>query len=160
MLSANSLERRGTVILLLVARWGKSKQNISEFLEARRDLRTEKYLLGVGTPLERTLELLERRTLSRQPIECTAVPWRAVLCGVIREAEITYIYIFFFNLFMIDIGRKRGRDTGGGRSRLHAGTPTWDSIPAPDPGTPVSRPGLKAGAKPLSHPGIPCLIFF
>ena len=25
--------------------------------------------------------------------------------------------------------RERGRDTGGGRSRLHAGTPTWDSIP-------------------------------
>ena len=23
------------------------------------------------------------------------------------------------------------------------------------PGTPGSRPGLKAGAKPLSHPGIP-----
>ena len=25
--------------------------------------------------------------------------------------------------------RERGRDTGRGRSRLHAGTPTWDSIP-------------------------------
>ena len=24
-----------------------------------------------------------------------------------------------------------------------------------DPGTPESRPGPKAGAKPLSHPGIP-----
>ena len=24
-----------------------------------------------------------------------------------------------------------------------------------DPGTPASCPGLKAGAKPLSHPGIP-----
>ena len=24
-----------------------------------------------------------------------------------------------------------------------------------DPGTPGSRPGLKAGAQPLSHPGIP-----
>ena len=31
---------------------------------------------------------------------------------------------------MIDIERERerGRDTGGGRSRLHAGSPTWDSI--------------------------------
>ena len=28
---------------------------------------------------------------------------------------------------MIDI--ERGRDTGGGRSRLRAGSPTWDSIP-------------------------------
>ncbi|KAM8954898.1 5'(3')-deoxyribonucleotidase, mitochondrial isoform 4-T4 [Lycaon pictus] len=25
--------------------------------------------------------------------------------------------------------RERGRDTGRGRSRLHAGSPTWDSIP-------------------------------
>ena len=28
-----------------------------------------------------------------------------------------------------------------------------------DPGTTGSRPGLKAGAKPLSHPGIPLFIF-
>ena len=28
-----------------------------------------------------------------------------------------------------------------------------------DPGTPGSRPGPKAGAKPLSHPGIPVWIF-
>ena len=25
--------------------------------------------------------------------------------------------------------RERGRDTGRGRSRPHAGSPTWDSIP-------------------------------
>ena len=30
---------------------------------------------------------------------------------------------------MIDIERERGRDTGGGRSRLHAGSPMQDSIP-------------------------------
>ena len=47
---------------------------------------------------------------------------------------------------MTDIDRERGRDTGGGSSRLHAGSLMWDSIP-----------GLqdKAGTKPLSHPGIP-----
>ena len=28
-----------------------------------------------------------------------------------------------------EIGRERGRDTGRGRSRLHAGGLTWDSIP-------------------------------
>ena len=27
--------------------------------------------------------------------------------------------------------REAGRDTGRGRSRLHAGSPTWDSIPGP-----------------------------
>ena len=31
---------------------------------------------------------------------------------------------------MINIERReRGRDTGRGRSRLHAKSPTWDSIP-------------------------------
>ena len=42
------------------------------------------------------------------------------------------------------------------------GSPTWDSILGLqdpdvefDPGSPGSRPGSKAGAKPLRHPGIP-----
>ena len=30
---------------------------------------------------------------------------------------------------MIVTERERGRDTGRGRSRLHAGSPMWDSIP-------------------------------
>ena len=36
----------------------------------------------------------------------------------------------FIYLFMIVTHRERerGRDTGRGRSRLHAGSPTWDSI--------------------------------
>ena len=46
--------------------------------------------------------------------------------------------------------RERGKDTGRGRSRLHAGSLMWDSIPGLQ-----DRPGLKAGAKLLSHPGIP-----
>ena len=29
-----------------------------------------------------------------------------------------------------------------------------------DPGSPGSRPGPKAGAKPLRHPGIPCAYIF
>ena len=41
-----------------------------------------------------------------------------------------YIYIFFFKiLFIRERESERGRDTGRGRSRLHAGSPTWDSIP-------------------------------
>ena len=45
-----------------------------------------------------------------------------------------YFFIFYFifkdfiYLFMRDAHRKRGRDTGRGRSRLHAGSPTWDLI--------------------------------
>ena len=36
-----------------------------------------------------------------------------------------------FYLFIHERHRERGRDTGRGRSRLHAGSPTWDSIPGP-----------------------------
>ena len=45
---------------------------------------------------------------------------------------------------------ERGRDTGRGRSRLHAGSPMWDSTRSR-----VSRitPWAEGGAKPLSHPG-------
>ena len=35
---------------------------------------------------------------------------------------------FLIYLFMRDTERERGRDTGRGRSRLHARGPTWDSI--------------------------------
>ena len=34
----------------------------------------------------------------------------------------------FIYLFMKETERERGRDTGRGRSRLHAGSPMWDSI--------------------------------
>ena len=46
---------------------------------------------------------------------------------------------------------ERGRDTGRGRSRLSCREPDTGL----DPRTPGSHPGLKAGAKLLSHPGIP-----
>ena len=42
-------------------------------------------------------------------------------------------------------------DTGRGRSRLHARSLTMGLSPR----TPGSPPGPKAGAKPLSHPGVP-----
>ena len=51
--------------------------------------------------------------------------------------------------------RERGRDTGRGRSRLHAREPDVGF----DPGSPGSRPGPKAGAKPLRHPGSLLLSF-
>ena len=51
---------------------------------------------------------------------------------------------------MIVTQRERGRDKGGGRSRLHAGSPTWDSIP----GLQYHALGQRQ-AKPLSYPGIP-----
>ena len=42
-------------------------------------------------------------------------------------------------------------ETGRGRSRLHVGSPMWDSIPGP----PGSHPEPKADTQPLSHPGVP-----
>ena len=54
---------------------------------------------------------------------------------------------------MRDMQRERGRDTGRGRSRLHAGSSMWDSIP----GTPGSSPEPKADAEtsePLRHPNL------
>ena len=46
---------------------------------------------------------------------------------------------------------ERGRDIGRGE----AGSMHWEPNVGFDPGSPGSRPGLKAGAKPLRHPGIP-----
>ena len=44
-----------------------------------------------------------------------------------------YMHLFiyledFIYLFMRDTHRERGRDTGRGISRLHAGSPTWNLI--------------------------------
>ena len=52
-----------------------------------------------------------------------------------KEAnKLSWVMYFFFykdfiHLFMRERERERGRDTGRGRSRLHAGSPMWDSIP-------------------------------
>ena len=50
--------------------------------------------------------------------------------GMLLGSE--YFFFFFLRfiyLFMRDREKERGRDTGRGRSRLHAGSPTRDSIP-------------------------------
>ena len=51
--------------------------------------------------------------------------------------------------------RERGRDIAEGE----AGSMHWEPDVGFDPGSPGSRPGPKAGAKPLRHPGIPPLDF-
>ena len=43
-----------------------------------------------------------------------------------------FYFIYFFKkiyLFIHERHTERGRNTGRGRSRLHAGSPMWDSIP-------------------------------
>ena len=53
---------------------------------------------------------------------------------------------------MIDIERERGETQVEEREKQAPGREPDAGL---DPGTPGSRPGPQAGAKPLSHPGIP-----
>ena len=61
-----------------------------------------------------------------------------------------YLFKDFIYLFTIDIERERGRD----RQREKQAS-RKEPVAGLDPGSPGSRPGPKAGAKPLRHPGIP-----
>ena len=60
------------------------------------------------------------------------------------------------------IATLRERDRGGGRDIGRGGADSlhWEPDVGFDPGSPGSRPGPKAGAKPLRHPGIPLFKFF
>ena len=67
-------------------------------------------------------------------------------------------YSFFLKfLFIYDshIERERGRDHAEGE----VGSMHREPNVGFDPGSPGSRPGPKAGAKPLHHPGIPTWSF-
>ena len=61
------------------------------------------------------------------------------------------LQIFLKILFIHERHRERGRDTGRGRSRLHAG----NQMQGLNPRTPGSHPEPKADAQPLSDPGVP-----
>ena len=64
---------------------------------------------------------------------------------------------FFFNLFIHDRHRDREAET---QAEGEAGSMHQEPDAGLDPGSPGSHPGPKAGAKPLSHPGIPQFAFF
>ena len=72
----------------------------------------------------------------------------------------TIDYNFFFKdfmyLFMIVTQREREAET---QAEGEAGSMHREPDVGFDPGSPGSRPGPKAGAKPLRHPGIPYLFF-
>ena len=75
-----------------------------------------------------------------------------------------YVFFFFFKfLFIYDSHRERererGRDIGRGRSRGRSRLHAPGADVGFDPWSPGSRPGPKAGAKPLRHPGIPPMNF-
>ena len=58
----------------------------------------------------------------------------------------------FIYLFLIDTERERERQRHRQREKQ---APCWEPDVGLDPGTPGPRLRPKAGAKPLSHPGIP-----
>ena len=67
-----------------------------------------------------------------------------------------FLYTFFFFL-IYDSHTEREREAetqAEGEQAPCTGSPMWDSIPSPG-----SRPGPKAGAKLLRHPGIPFFLF-
>ena len=56
-------------------------------------------------------------------------PWAEGGAKPLSHSGCPILLFFFFKiLFIHERQRKRGRDTVRGRSRLHAGSPTWDSI--------------------------------
>ena len=69
------------------------------------------------------------------------------------------MYIFLKKLFMIvtERERERGAET---QAEGEAGSMHREPDVGFDPGSPGSRPGPKAGAKPLRQPGIPCVSSF
>ena len=65
-------------------------------------------------------------------------------------------FLIFIYLFIYDRHRERERERERQRHReREKQAPCREPDVGLNPGTPGSRPGLKAGTKPLSHPGIP-----
>ena len=62
------------------------------------------------------------------------------------------LFYFLFFLFMIVTEREREAET---QAEGEAGSMHGEPDVGLDPRSPGSRPGPKAGAKPLRHPGIP-----
>ena len=79
--------------------------------------------------------------------------WSLSWFNKVRTASGKLPNYFFFKDFIylfIDTQRERSRNTGRGRSRLHAGSPTWDSIPGLQDHTPGCRRRQTA-----APPGLP-----
>ena len=77
------------------------------------------------------------------------VPFDAIL-------NIILFYFIFFNDSHTHTQREREAET---QAEGEAGSMHWEPDVGLDPGSLGSRPGPKAGAKPLRHPGIPNCFF-
>ena len=98
---------------------------------------------SVGSRLFRDLLML----LFRQDIQS----WLKEQADKLIASFLNFIYFFHKR------HTERGRNTGRGRSRLHARSTMWVGV---DPGSPGSCFESKADAQPLSHSGVPVLIFY
>ena len=63
-----------------------------------------------------------------QPWVSRITPRAAGGAKPLRHRGCPKVYLFIYDRER-ERERERGRDTGGGRSRFHAGSLTWDSIP-------------------------------
>ena len=68
-----------------------------------------------------------------------------------------FFFFLIFFLFIYDSHREREREAET-QAEGEAGSMHREPDVGFDPGSPGSRPGPKAGAKPLRHPGIPKLL--
>ena len=72
------------------------------------------------------------------------------------EVPLFFFFNFFFNFYLFMIVTQRERERGAETlAEGEAGSMHREPDVGFDPGSPGSRPGPKAGAKPLRHPGIP-----
>ena len=78
-----------------------------------------------------------------------------VVLGIFLHPCIFFLFFFLnFYLFMIVTHTEREREAET-QAEGEAGSMHREPDVGFDPGSPGSRPGPKAGAKPLRHPGIP-----
>ena len=68
-----------------------------------------------------------------------------------------FLLFFLIFFFMIVTEREREAET---QAEGEAGSMHREPDVGFDPGSPGSRPGPKAGAKPLRHPGIPGILLY
>ena len=76
---------------------------------------------------------------------------------IFGRVHVLFFKIFIKLLFIYSWETQKERQRHRQREKQ---APCREPDMGPDPGTPGSCPGPKAGAKPLSHPGIPDLKFF
>ena len=91
-------------------------------------------------------------------VQMTEFLYPASECQGMLEWPLWFLFFFIFkDLFIYDRQREREKQRHRRREKQ---APCREPDVGLDPGTPGSRPGPKAGAKPPSHPEIPTTMVF